>query len=55
MLKFFWLKLWPVPENRKLPKTLRFLKNFAGYGILMAKCAQKYGLSTVAQFSILGG
>jgi hypothetical protein len=50
MLKFFRLKFWPVPKNRLFPKTLRFGKNFVLNGGLMAKCAQKYGLSTVAIF-----
>jgi len=48
MLKFFWVKLWPVPENWHFPKTLRFRENFARHGILLVKSSQKYGLPTVA-------
>ncbi|HKJ31888.1 MAG TPA: hypothetical protein VKA34_08665, partial [Balneolales bacterium] len=50
MLKFFLVKFDNKPENWILPKILRLRKNFVLNGRLMAKCAQKYGLSTVALF-----
>jgi len=50
MLKFFRVKFKSLPENCLLPKTLRLREKFVCYGRLMAKCAQKYGLSTVAIF-----
>jgi hypothetical protein len=50
MLKFFWVKFLPLPENCSFPKTLRFRKNFVLHSRLMANYAQKYGLSTVAIF-----
>jgi hypothetical protein len=48
MLKFFRVRFGYKPKNWLLPKTLRFRKKFVSNGGLMAKCAQKYDLSTVA-------
>ena len=55
MLKFFRVRFGYKPKNWLLPKTLRFRKKFVSNGGLMAKCAQKCGLSTVTSSWKYGG
>jgi hypothetical protein len=55
MLKFFRVRFGDKPKNWLFPKTLRLRKKYVRNSILMAKCAQKCGLSTVTSSWNYGG